>query len=322
MTKPGRRRPGDREEPHVSTVTGNGGPPAVSPEQGRRTFQAAEPIHAMIYFTPYFLPAYEAVGLRGRRMGYFASRAAAMGPVPADVVIATFFNFNPELIRRAIPDAWTLAAPADILRARLSAVDSSLRQAWGDRVDGEEVAEAAALARVAAEAALQWPHGRPLFGAHAELPWPAEPHLALWHAQTLLREFRGDGHVALLTASGLTPVEVLVTHAAAGPSPTVEALQVSRAWGEEDWTAGVAGVRARGWLTDADGDEIELSEAGRAFRQGLEDRTDELAVGAYGALGPAGCDRLAELARPLAQDIISSGLYRAGPGFRRPAAGS
>jgi hypothetical protein len=294
----------------VSTVTGNGGPHGVTPEQGRRTYLAAEPIHAMIYFTPHFLPAYEAVGLRGRRMGYFASRAAAMGPVPADVVIATFFNFNPELVRGAIPDAWALASPEAILGARLSAVDTSLREAWGDGVDGPEVAEAAGLARVAAEAAVQWPHGRPLFGAHAELPWPAAPHLVLWHAQTLLREFRGDGHVALLTTAGLTPVEALVTHAAAGPV-SVEALQVSRAWGDEAWAQGVAGVRARGWL--ADGDELALTEAGQAFRHGLEART-------YAALGTAGCERLAELARPLSQAIIDSGLYRARVGFTRPAA--
>jgi len=115
----------------VNTVTGNGGPGGVSPAQGRSTFQAAEPIHAMIYFTPHFLPAYEAVGLRGRRMGYFASRAAAMGPVPADVVIATFFNFNPDVVRRAIPDAWALARPEAILGARLNAVDTSLREGLG-----------------------------------------------------------------------------------------------------------------------------------------------------------------------------------------------
>jgi hypothetical protein len=270
----------------------------------------------MIYFTPHFLPAYQAVGLRGRRMGYFASRAAAMGPVPADVVIATFFNFNPGLIRGVIPDAWAMASPEAILGARLSAVDTSLREAWGDGVDGPEVAEAAELARTAALAAVQWPHGRPLFGAHAELPWPSEPHLVLWHAQTLLREFRGDGHVALLTTAGLSPVEALVTHAGAGVVTTA-ALQASRAWGDEDWAAGVAAVRARGWL--ADGDELSLSEAGRTFRQDLEDRTDELAVGAWAALGPAGCARLTELALPLSQAIIDSGIYRTVPGFARRA---
>jgi hypothetical protein len=280
---------------------------SVSPALARRTFLAAEPIHAMIYFTPHYLPAYEAVGLRGRRMGYFASRAAAMGPVPADVVIATFFNFNPALVRRAIPDAWALAAPADILRARLRAVDGSLRQAWGDGVAGPEVAEAAELAGVIARAATQWPQGRPLFAAHAELPWPDEPHLALWHAQTLIREYRGDGHVALLTTAGLSPVEALVTHAAAGPV-TAAALRDSRAWDEPDWAAGVAAVRDRGWL--ADGDDLALSPAGRAFRQGLEDQTDELSVAAFAALGADGCERLAELAGPLARAVIDCGLYR------------
>jgi hypothetical protein len=250
-------------------------------------------------------------------MGYFASRAAAMGPVPADVVIATFFNFNPELIRGVIPDAWALASLDAILAARLRAADISLRQAWGEGIAGPEVAEAAELARTAALAAVQSPQGRPLFAAHAELPWPGEPHLALWHAQTLLREYRGDGHVALLTTAGLTPVEALVTHAAAGPV-TDQALRASRAWGDEDWAAGVASVRARGWL--AEGDKLDLSEAGRAFRQELEDRTDELAVAAWAALGEAGCARLAELARPLSQAVIDSGLYRAVPGFARPPA--
>jgi hypothetical protein len=295
---------------------------SVTPADGRAAFQAAEPIHAMIYFTPHFLPAYEAVGLRGRRMGYFASRSAAMGPVPADVVIATFFNFSPALIRRAIPDAWELASPQAILGARLQAVDASLRQAWGQDVGGKAVTEAAELARTAALAAAGWPQGRPLFAAHAALPWPDEPHLVLWHAQTLLREFRGDGHVALLASAGLSPVEALVTHAAAGPVAAA-LLRDSRGWSEADWDAGVASLRARGLLAGdgaddggaADG-ELALSEAGRAFRQGLEDQTDELAVAAWAVLGDAGCARLAELARPLSQAVMDAGLY----GAARPRA--
>jgi hypothetical protein len=304
---------------------------SVGPAAGRRSYLAAEPIHAMIYFTPHYLPAYEAAGLRGRRMGYFASRAAALGPVPADVVIATFFNFSPDLVRRAIPDAWSLAAPEAILAARLSAVDASLRQAWGDQVASPEVAEAAELAGVAALAATRWPQGRPLFAAHAALDWPREPHLALWHAQTLLREYRGDSHVALLTTAGLSPVEALVTHAATG-AVGADVLRQSRAWSEADWAEGVAAVRARGWLatsnaggSDTSGRDaggrgaddrgadagLTLSDTGRQFRQDLEDRTDELAVPAYAALGAEGCARLAELARPLSQAVIDSGIYRA-----------
>jgi hypothetical protein len=280
---------------------------SVSPSVARSTFRAVEPIHAMIYFTPHFPSAYAAVGLRGRRMGYFASRAAAMGAVPADVVIATFFNFNPAVVRRAIPDAWELSSPAAILTARLSAVDASLREAWGDGVGGPEVAEAAELARVAAQAATQRPQGRPLFAAHAALTWPDEPHLVLWQAQTLLREFRGDGHVALLVTADLSPVEALVTHAATGQVGEAT-LRDSRAWSEQEWRAGVQSARARGWL--ADGDALALSPAGGVLRQGIEDRTDELSVAPYAALGEAGCARLAELARPLAQAVIDSGLYR------------
>jgi hypothetical protein len=308
----------------VNNVTAASGPVegsvAAGPATARAAYLATAPIHAMIYFTPHRLAAYEAVGLRGLRMGYFASRAAAMGPVPANVVIATFFNFNPGLVRRAIPDAWALAAPGAILGARLGAADMSLRQAWGDGVSGPEVAEAAELARAAALAAAQEPHGRPLFAGHAALAWPAEPHLVLWHAQTLLREYRGDGHVALLAAAGLTPVEALVTHAAAG-GVSAETLRRSRAWNEDDWEAGVASVRARGWL--AEGEGPVLSDAGRAFRQGLEDRTDELAAGAWAVLGEAGCARLVELGQPLSQAIIDSGLYGpgAGAGILRPSAG-
>ena len=291
----------------------------AGPATARATYLATAPIHAMIYFTPHIAAAYEAVGLRGRPMGYFASRAAAMGPVPADVVIATFFNFNPKLIRRAIPDAWALATPGAILGARLDAADISLRKAWGDGVNSPEVAEAAELAQIAALAAAQQPQGRPLFAGHAALPWPTEPHLVLWHAQTLLREYRGDGHVALLAAAGLTPVEALVTHAAAGVS--AETLRRSRAWSEDEWGAGVASARARGWL--AEGEGLALSDAGQAFRQDLEDRTDELAAGAWAVLGEAGCARLAELGQPLSQAIIDSGLYGPGAGasLLRPSAG-
>lgn len=101
----------------------------IAPATARLTFRAAEPIHGMIYFTPYGPSAYEAIGITDRRMGYFASRSAAMGPVPAGVTIATFFNFNPAAICRAIPAAWRIAAPEAILNARLEAADRSLSEA-------------------------------------------------------------------------------------------------------------------------------------------------------------------------------------------------
>src|SRR5215471_13810039 len=112
----------------------------------------------MIYFSPHAPAAYAAIGITSRRMGYFASRSAAMGAASPEIVVATFFNFNPAIIHRALPAAWDIASPADVLAARRSAVDASLRQAWGDAVASPRVAEAAALARRAAERAVQRPH--------------------------------------------------------------------------------------------------------------------------------------------------------------------
>ena len=277
----------------------------VTPAMARRCFRKAEPIHAMIYFTPHGPACYAQAGITHQRMAYFASRAAAMGAVPAETVIATFFNFNPELVRRAIPAAWQITTPAQVLAARLDAVDRSLRQAWGAEVESPAVREAADLARRAAEHATSRPEGRPLFASHAALPWPEHPHLVLWHAQTLLREYRGDGHVALLLTEGLDGLGALITHAATG-SISAEALRTSRAWSEEDWAAGEDRVRAHGWLEP--GPLLALSEHGTRRRRSIEDRTDELAVFPYEAIGADGCTRLAELTAPLSTAIAAADL--------------
>jgi hypothetical protein len=278
---------------------------AVTPETARRTFRTAEPIHGMIYFTPHGPDAYAEVGITHQRMTYFASRSAALGPVPAETVIATFFNFSPAIIRPAIPAAWELATPAQMLAARLEAADRSLRQAWGNDADGPQVREAAGLARRAAERAAIRPQGRPLFAGHAALPWPQAPHLVLWHAQTLLREYRGDGHVALLLTEGLDGLGALVTHAATGSIPA-EALRTSRAWTEQEWAAGVDRLRAEGWL--ADGPGLALSETGQRRRQSIEDRTDVLSVYPYEAIGADGCARLRELTAGLSRTVMAADL--------------
>ncbi|MET9028944.1 hypothetical protein ABZW96_25520 [Nocardia sp. NPDC004168] len=276
----------------------------VSPRSARLTFRALEPIHGMIYFTPHGPEMYRDLGLTDPRMMYFASRSAAFGPVAADVTVAAFFNFNPAAVRVALPAAWEIASPAAILRARLLAVDRSLRQAWGDDIAGADVREAADLARRAAERARERPQGRALFAAHAALPWPDEPHLVLWHAQTLLREYRGDGHVALLTTEGLDGIEALITHSATG-EVAAEVLRLSRSWSEQDWASGVDRLRARGWLANG---ALALSEHGAARRRAIEDRTDELAVYPYEAIGEDGCARLRALASSLAVRVIEGDL--------------
>jgi hypothetical protein len=259
----------------------------------------------MIYFSPHRSTAYAAIGITRARMGYFASRSAAIGAASADIVVATFFNFSPAIVSRSLPAAWDITTPADVLAARRHAVDQSLRQAWGEAVDGPDVREAADLARRAAQRATERPQGRPLFAAHAALDWPDEPHLVLWHAQTLLREYRGDGHVALLLTEGLDGLGALITHSATGEI-AAEDLRTSRGWTEAEWEAGVERVRSQGWLTD--GPELTLSEDGQRRRQSIEDRTDELSIFPYEAIGEDGCARLRERGRTLSAAIIAADL--------------
>ena len=277
----------------------------LDPTIARKTWRTLEPIHGLIYFAPEAGEAYSAIGLPGGMGGYFASRAAPMGPVPAEVVIATFFNFHPPFVRETIPSAWSIASPEAILEARLAAAERALRARLGEEVaSSPEVEEAAVLARRAAEASTQWPEGRPLFAAHASLPWPDDPLLVLWHAQTLLREFRGDGHIAAMTVEGVSGVEALILHGATGEVPP-STLRSSRRWPADEWAAGEDRLRSRGWL-DADGG---LTEAGRSHRQWVEDRTDVLAAPAYEVLGEEGCERLRTLGRPLSKAIVEAGAF-------------
>ena len=227
-----------------------------------------------------------------------------MGPVPAEVVIATFFNFAPAEVHRCIPEAWAIASPAAFQAARRTGIDGSLRRILGDTVDGPEIAEAAELARTASEACT--PEGRTLYAAHAALDWPDAPHLVLWHALSLLREYRGDGHIACLVADDVDGCQALVLHAAMGDVPA-PVLQATRARTDAEWEAAVASLQTRGWL-GADG---TLTELGRTHRQGVEDRTDELALAPWRHLGADGCDRLRALVRPFSQAIVASGSFGA-----------
>lgn len=271
---------------------------AVTPRTARRTWAALEPLHGLVYFAPEAEERYGALGLGHFRSGYFASRSAAMGPVPAEVVIATFFNFEPVLVRAAMDGVWDRTTPEDVLAARLGVIDGALRGALGDAVSSPEVAEAAELARAAAEQASADVVGRPLFAGHAALPWPDEPHLVLWHAQTLLREHRGDAHVAALVLEGLDGLGALVSHAASGRVPA-EVLRTTRAWGEDAWAGAVDDLRARGLLT---ADPVPtFTDEGAVQRRRIEDRTDARSTPAYAAIGEDGCARLRELAEPLAR---------------------
>ena len=185
----------------------------------------------------------------------------------------------------------------------------------GDAVSAPEMERAAALARRAAERAAERYEGRPLFAAHAGLPWPDPPHLVLWHAQTLLREFRGDGHIAALVLHDLDPVEALGLHLATGDPPE-SFLRGTRGWPDDEWEAGVERLMARGLVlrvvpSGAHRASLTLTDRGAALREAIEAQTDGASVVAYESLGEEGCAELRTLARPFSRAVVDA----AGLGF-------
>ncbi len=280
--------------------------PALDFAAVARAHRAVEPLHSHLYFAPEHDERLSALGLRPGRMSYFAGRAAPMGAVGAGVVTATFYNFSPSLVAHMIPRAWTLAAPEQVLTARLDAARASLTRLLGADVAGSaEVAELAGLLREAC--ADLTPEGRPLYAGHADLPWPEEPVLAMWHGATLLREYRGDGHVATLLESGLSGLEALITHTATGRGFTEDAAKATRGWSEQDWADSCASLADRGLLDDAG-----LTAEGQELRARLEARTDALSADPWLLLGAEKTARVVVLARGLARILVGNGAYPPG----------
>jgi hypothetical protein len=232
-------------------------------------------------------------------MGYFANRAAPLGPVGAEVVHALFYNFGWERVARALPSAWEFAPPVAALAARVEGSVAALRRALGELADGPAVGRAAELAMRAADSAPL--EGRTLFAANHALPTPEDPLEQLWHAATLLREHRGDGHVAALLTAGITGRAAHVFHAVAVGTPS-EVYTVARDFTAEEWDAELTGLRERGLLEDDD-----LSELGRRLHEDIESMTDRLAAPAYDVLSIEERNELIELLRPMTAAVVRTG---------------
>ncbi|MDI3421968.1 SCO6745 family protein [Streptomyces luteolus] len=270
----------------------------------RQLWHLLEPLHAVLYYAPESFAEADALGYGTdeRWPSYFAWRVAPLGAAGRERVTATFHSFSPEMVGRYVPAAWDIAAPEAVLAARRRAVDRAYRSILGARVDGPELAEAAALTRRAAQSSAPYPAGCPLAAANAALPWPDEPHQVLWQAATVLREHRGDGHLTALREAGLDPVESLVSFAAVGAA--APETFASRGWTGKEWSAACQRLAERGLLKE-DG---TATESGRALRQTVEDRTDELAAEPWRALVAHDIDRLAELLGDPWLTVVGSGL--------------
>ncbi len=269
----------------------------------RRLWRVGEPVHAIIYFHPASAAAWADAGLRGFWRGYFATRAAPFGQVGPGPVTAAFYNFQPAMVAKALPDVWSMATPEQSLAARLAGADAALRDVLGPDADADEIA---AVAQVLREAVADVPVvGRALYAANVALPWPEAPLLSLWHGLTLLREHRGDGHNAALLAAGIDGCAAHVLAGAVVGTPR-DVTQPARGWTDGDWDTAIEGLAARGLVT-RDG---AATEGGRTLHAAVERRTDEMATAPWLGLDDDTLESVATTLARLAGRVAGAGVIR------------
>jgi hypothetical protein len=267
----------------------------------RRLFELVEPVAVVTYMASEPTEAVMALGLRNVWDAYFAGRAAPLGrDVPAAVVHALFYNFAEGEVARHIPRVWDTVTPEAATAARQQGSVAALRRILGDLADTAGVARAGDLLIKAGTRART--EGRPLYAAVRTLPVPTEPVARMWHGANLLREHRGDGHVAALVTAGIGGTEAHVLHALSEGMPAERFGRVSHL-PRAQLAAVVDGMRTRG-LVGADG---WLTPAGRQLKERVESATDDLAAPAYAILESDELDQLVEHLQPLAAVLVAAG---------------
>ncbi|MEO2106475.1 MAG: hypothetical protein ABGZ36_12625 [Actinomycetota bacterium] len=274
--------------------------PASAIRSARALHGVIEPLHAIMYFAKEVQDRFEALGMEPRGEGYVAGRAAPMGAVGAGAATAAFYGFNPAVLQYALPAAWGKASPATILTARAEGVQEVFERVQAP-TDG--VAEAIELSSRATEG-LDCA-GRPLAAANAQVPLTGMPFADLWQVTAVLREHRGDGHLAVLLTHELGPVDAMVPYATWQDRVSRRFLQRSRMWDDDAWSAAEERLRTRGWM-DTEG---QLTEEGIANRDAIEAATDRLAAPPYAVLGEDDARRLFDLIRPVAAALNDGGAY-------------
>jgi hypothetical protein len=279
-------------------------------EKARRLRNAVEPVAAGVYFAPEAHAAYAALGFEGSPVtqggvarpdlkAYFTSRGACMGQVPGEVVAAAFGCFNPKVVVPAVGAGWQITSREAILQARERAAAAMLQRVLGDQPEG--LGQVTGLLRRAA-AVAPWA-GRPIHGGLRSLGFPGHPLGDLWRAADLVREHRGDSHVIAWAVGGADAVEILLLTEQWWGLPATS-YAPTRGWTGADMNAGFDRLRRRGLMT---GDK-QLNDAGRAFREEIEVRTDELERPLLDALGDD-VDELLEHLDTWAEAIIAAGSY-------------
>ncbi|MBM7857133.1 SCO6745 family protein [Lentzea nigeriaca] len=266
----------------------------------RRLHELLEPICLVTFFADECNDELTALGHRTYWDGYFASRAAPLGRVPAEVVHAAFYNFAEGEAARHIPSAWETIPPEASVAARERGSAASLRRILGD--DGSPgLVRAADLTTKAATSAPT--EGRVMYAGMRTLPVPGDPVARLWHSATMLREHRGDGHIAALVGARIGGTEAHVLSALAQGIHPPESFGRIHHLPKRRLAAVMAGLRERG-LVDADG---WFTDAGRETQQRIEALTDDLAAAPYESLSPAELDELITELEPISAKLAAAG---------------
>lgn len=271
----------------------------------QRLHQVIQPVHSFVYFAPEAAQEYAALGHTAGG-GYFAGRGAALGPVSAEVITATFFNFCPRTVTAGTPATWTRDDTDAIQQARYRAVGAALERLAPDALTAAEIAEATDLChRICDRIGYE---GKPLAAGNRSAPLPDDPLVALWQLLAVIREWRGDAHVAVLCAEPLTALEALVLEG--DRSLPIALLKATRGWSEEEWQGTVDLLAGRGLVTS----EGDLTDTGNQLRDAVEERTDRANLPLWETIGEEASLRLHDLLVPLRTAIVDNG----GLGRRRP----
>lgn len=266
----------------------------------REVSQAISAAHMFIYFVPEAAEEAAKFGVTDRGPAYFAFRSAAMGAVPREVALATFYNFSPRSVE-AMTGVWDAASPEQWQAARFATAERALQRV-GVKLTDEQIAEARSLIDPVVAGADH--AGKALAAGNASVALPADPLTALWQQVTVVREWRGDAHLVVLAANHLGPCVCNVIQSATGRVPTALA-RATRQWNDEEWAAATARLVARGWL-NADG---TVTDAGTAAREQIEVETDEHCAALWAPIGATGARRLASLLAPINEAFTAAGTY-------------
>lgn len=267
----------------------------------RRMHELLEPICLVTFFADECNEELAALGHRTYWDGYFASRAAPLGRVRAEVVHAAFYNFADGEAARHIPSAWETIPPEASVAARERGSAASLRRILGDLADTPGLVRAADLTTKAATSAPT--EGRVMYAGMRTVEVPSDPVARLWHSATMLREHRGDGHIAALVGARIGGTEAHVLSAIAMGVHPPESFGRIHHLPKKRLAEVMEGLRKRG-IVDADG---RFTDAGRELQQRIEALTDELAAAPYEALTPAELDELAAALEPISARLVETG---------------